>query len=372
MALALAASAPSQSVDIDAVVARLAPEVERSLLEGHIPSASVALVAGGEVLWTGGFGHANVWARTPATPSTVYLIGSTFKAMSTFALLQQMEQGKFELDQPVNKHLTAFQIRGEDPAHPISFRHLLTHTSGLPADFGGVPVWSGQLPPPLEEYLENALRVDRPPAARTEYSNLAYSLVGHLVGRFSGQGYRDYMQEHIFDALQMRDTAFELRPDMVERLAIPYRYNSETGAMQPVDLVRARVWPAGIVYGTIHDQANWLLANLNGGVLNGSRLISPTTFEEVMKVQFAQFSGPMSSGWGNDTTSYGLTWWITPDHDGERTFAHSGSVRGYTAFLAGNLDRKIGFAILTNGDRAHAHLIRLAKLSLELLRANMK
>jgi CubicO group peptidase (beta-lactamase class C family) len=75
----------------------------------------------------------NLWARTPAAPNTVYLIGSTFKAMSTIALLQQMEQGKFKLDDRVNDYLTDFKIQGEDPQHPVTFRHLLTHTSGCPA-----------------------------------------------------------------------------------------------------------------------------------------------------------------------------------------------------------------------------------------------
>ena len=94
--------ANAQTVDIDRVVAELEPEIQRTLIAGNIPSASIAIIAGDRVIWTGGYGYSNLWARTPATPSTVYLIGSTFKAMSTIALLQQMEQGKFKLDDRVN------------------------------------------------------------------------------------------------------------------------------------------------------------------------------------------------------------------------------------------------------------------------------
>ena len=136
--LTATAFADAQTVDIDRVVAELEPEIQRTLIAGNIPSASIAIIAGDRVIWTGGYGYSNLWARTPATPNTVYLIGSTFKAMSTIALLQQMEKGKFKLDDRVNDYLTDFKIQGEDPQHPVTFRHLLTHTSGLPGDFGRI------------------------------------------------------------------------------------------------------------------------------------------------------------------------------------------------------------------------------------------
>jgi len=188
----------AQTVDVDRVVAELEPEIQRMLLAGNIPSASIALIAGDKVVWSSGYGYSNLWARTPATPNTVYLIGSTFKAMSTIALLQQMEQGKFKLDDPVNNYLTDFKIQGEDPAHPVTFRHLLTHTSGLPADFGGFPVWGDTVPPSLDDYLRKSLKVNRLPLVRVEYSNMAFTLVGYLVQKFSGVPYKQYIQEQIF------------------------------------------------------------------------------------------------------------------------------------------------------------------------------
>jgi len=97
--------------------------------------------------------------------------------MSTFALLQQMEQGKFKLDDPVNTHLTEFKIQRDLPSNPVTFRHLLTHTSGLPADFGPCPVWSDHAPLPLRQYLRQSLRLQGPPLSTVIYSNLAYTLV---------------------------------------------------------------------------------------------------------------------------------------------------------------------------------------------------
>jgi CubicO group peptidase (beta-lactamase class C family) len=359
--------AVGQTVNVDRVVAELEPEIQRTLLAGNIPAASIALVSNDRVIWSGAYGYSNLWARTPASTNTVYLIGSTFKAMSTFALLQQMEQGKFQLDDPVNKYLTDFKIVGEDPQHPITFRHLLTHTSGLPGDFGAFPVWGDTVPPSLNDYLGKALKVTRAPLSKVEYSNLAFTLVAYLVQKFSGVPYKQYIQEHIFTPLEMNSTAFEPRPDMEERLSIPYVVDEKTGSQVGTVRVKASVWPAGIVYGTVLNQANWLICNLNGGVFKGKRLISEQTLEQVFTRQYDQFKGGIEGIWGNETAGFGLTWW-TEVRDGDRYFAHSGSVAGYTAFLLGNRDRKLGFAILTNGNRAHPHLFKLADKAIDLMK----
>ena len=364
---AVALVARAQTVNVDRVVAELEPEIQRMLLAGNIPSASIALVANDRVIWTNAYGYSNLWARTPATPNTVYLIGSTFKTMSTYALLQQYEQGKFKLDDPVNKYLTDFKIEGEDPQHPITFRHLLTHTSGLPTDFGAFPVWGDTVPPSLNDYLGKSLKVSRAPMVKVEYSNMAFTLVGYLVQKFSGVPFKQYIQEHIFTPMEMTSTAFEPRPDMEERLSIPYVVDEKTGSQVGTVRVKASVWPAGLVYGTVLNQANWLICNLNGGEFKGKHLISQQTVDQMMTRQYDQFKGGIEGIWGNETAGFGLTWW-TEVRDGDRYFAHSGSVAGYTAFLLGNRDRKLGFAILTNGNRAHPHLFKLADKAMDLMK----
>jgi CubicO group peptidase (beta-lactamase class C family) len=357
----------AQNIDIDRVISELEPEIQRAVLAGNLPSASIALIAGDRVIWTNAYGYSNLWARTPATPSTVYLIGSTFKAMSTIALLQQMEQGKFKLDDRVNDYLTDFKIQGEDPQHPVTFRHLLTHTSGLPADFGPFPVWGDTAPPTLEDYLRKSLKVASPPLKSVVYSNLAYTLVAYLVQKFSGVPYKQYIQEHIFTPLEMTSTAFEPRPDMEERLAIPYVVDEKTGGQVGTVRLKASVWPAGIVYGTVLNQANWLITNLNGGLFKDKRIISEQTLVQMFTRQYDQFKGRIEGIWGNETAGFGLTWW-TQVRDGDRYIAHSGSVPGYTAFLLGNRDRRLGIAILTNGNRAHQHLFKLADRAIDLMK----
>lgn len=367
IALAFVQYAAAQTINLDRVVAELEPEIQRALVEGKIPSASIALVSGDKVIWTGAYGYSNLWARTPATPSTTYLIGSTFKAMSTVALLQQMEQGKFKLDDRVNDYLTEFKIQKEDPKNPVTFRHLLTHTSGLPGGFGAFSVWGDTVPPPLEEYLSKSLVIDKPTGSVVVYSNIAYTLIGYLVQKFSRVPYKKYIQDNIFTPLEMTNTAFEPTPAMDERISMPYTVDEKTGSQVPAVRVKASVWPAGIVYGTIYDQANWLITNLNNGVFKGKRIISEKTMEQMFTRQYDQFKGGIEGIWGNETAGFGLTWW-SQVRDGDRYFAHSGSLSGYTAFLLGNRDRKFGFAILTNGNRAHPHLFKMADRAIDLMK----
>ena len=363
---ALSAPIFGQTIDVPRLAADLEPEIRRAMIEGKIPSAAIALVSGDKVIWTGSYGESNLWARTPATVNSVYLIGSTFKAMSTVALLQQMEQGKFKLDEPVSKYLD-FQIQNDDPKNPVTFRHLLTHTSGLTGDFGAVPVWSNDAPTPLKEYLRTSLKVHQPPMTKVEYSNAGFTLVGYLVEKFSGIPFRQYIQENVFKPLEMTSTAFDPTPDMDERLSVPYVVDEKTGRQTPVVRIRAAVFPAGIVYGTVLDQANWLILNLNEGVFKGKRIISESTMEQMFTRQYDQFKGGIEGIWGNETAGFGLTWW-TQVRDGDRYFAHSGSLAGYTAFLLGNRDRKLGFAILTNGNRSHPHLFKLADRAIDLMK----
>ena len=360
-------SAQSQEPGVARIVGRFEPEIRRAMLEGSIPSITVAITDREGELWSGAYGQSNLWARTPASTNTVYLIGSTFKAQSTVALLQQMEQGRFALDDPVSDHLDDLVIRGEDIERPVTFRHLLTHTSGMPVDFGPHAVWGTTAPLSLDEYLGDSLRVETPPLEGVVYSNMAYSLVGHLVEQFSGVPYRQYIRENVWEPLGMTATVFEPPPATAERLAVPYVPDSETGRNAPTTRVKANVWPAGIVYGTVHDQANWVRFNLGDGSWGDGRLLEAATLDEMHTLQYEQFAAePMGGGWGYDDPGYGLTWWVSSRGD-ERFFAHSGSVSGYTAFASGNRTRGFGVAFLTNGNRAHPHLVRLTRLVLDLM-----
>jgi CubicO group peptidase (beta-lactamase class C family) len=338
-----------------------------AMREARIPSMTVAVVRGNRLVLSQGFGQSNLWAKTPAAPETVYVIGSTFKAMSAFALLQLVDAGKLRLDDPVDRYLGGVTIRGEFSSQPITFRHILTHTSGLPTAFGPHPVWGDSVPEPLLSFLRGGvLKAGRPPLVQFEYSNLGFTLLAYLVQNITGTEFRRHVRENIFKPLEMTDTDFEPRPGMVERLAMPYVPDPKTGRQTAVAWTKADAWPAGVVYGTVQDLANWLIVNLNGGEFRGRRLLRPETLAEMHRRQYEKFGGPTDYGFGNETTGYGLAW-LTSVKAGEHYFAHSGSVAGYTAFLVGNLNRRTGCAVLTNGHKAHRQIAKMAEEILALL-----
>ncbi len=361
----LAAQVPSPEA-MDRVRTELEPEIRRAMVEGRIPSLTIALTAGDEIVWMAGYGESNLRTRTPATPETVYIIASTLKTMGATVLLQLMEEGHFELDDPIEPHLGDLELEGQDPDRPITFRHLLTHTSGLAGGFSPVPVWADTVPSPMEEFLQYGLRVRSVPEERVRYSNPAFTLIAHLIEEMTGSEFRKEMRKRIFHPLGMNSTDFSPSPAMEEVLAVPYRPDPDTGAQQPISRVRFAEWPAGGAWGTVENQARWIIASLNGGDFRGTRLLSEDTADLMQTRQFDRFTGPMAGGWGGRNAGYGLAWWTTTRR-GERYIAHSGSVGGYTAFIHGNRDRKLGVAILTNGQRAHPHLVRLSFLATDLM-----
>ena len=338
--------------------------VERELTAGEIPGASGAGVVGDRIVWSAGFGVANRWAGTPATPQTVYVIGSTFKSMVVAALMRQVDAGRIALDDPVDRYLDGLVIQGESRDHPITFRHLLTHTSGLGDAVGSASVWGDSLPLPVPVFLSHALRVSEPPLTAERYSNLAFVLVGHLIERLSGLAFRAYIRDSIWAPLAMSSTAFAPTPEMEERLAMPYVIDSAT--RRPVAAVRQKAvdYAAGMVYGTATDMAQWLVASLNSATYDGRRILTARSVAAMYTVQYQQFRGP-KAGWGDSATGFGLGWWLA-DRDGHRYIAHSGSVIGYTAFVEGCLTHRAGVVILTNGDHAHESMYRIAAAAMRL------
>jgi CubicO group peptidase (beta-lactamase class C family) len=353
-------------VDIDAVVKQLSPAIEEAMAAGNIPSLSIALVDRNSILWHKAFGYANVLKKVPAETDTMYLIGSTFKAQSTFALLQLVDEKKIALKDPVSKHLNDISIKGEDPDHPIRIWHLLTHSSGLTTDFGPHDVWGFSAPAATETYLKRALRVERKPEEKYEYSNRAYQLIAHIIEEVSGVPYRKYIQERLWDRLDMTEMTFSPRPNQYERMSIPYLFDDETKKRTPATWVKANIWAAGMVYGTIDDQAKWMMTNLNRGVYKDERVLSKKTFKKVMTQHFIDDEMNFRAFWGDDTSGVGLTWWLS-EIDGDTHFAHSGSVPGYTAWATGNLTEGFGVVLLTNGHRSHPHLSALADHALTFM-----
>ena len=309
---------------------------EKTLADNGVPSMSIALVRGDSIVWTAAFGYANMHTRTPATTETLYSTGSSFKSVTATAVMQLAEQGKLRLDDPINKYLGDARVK-DSSAKPVTFTHILSHWSGLTNGAETQPIWSRKLPKTLESFT-SALTWVRAPETKWEYNNFAYGTAGLLVQKISGVEYEQYIVDNILVPLGVTTPhPVYPSPEMVERMALPYSAGGNLGKPAPVAQVHFDVYPAGDIYLTAGDMARYLIAQLNGGVYHGHRILSEESVREMHKERF-----------GGD---YGFGFWMVHDTaSGHTLIHHGGAIQGQRAFLIGDLDAKVGVYYMTNSD----------------------
>lgn len=329
-------AAPNGKFDLQKTKTVLSGIIQKTLAQRGIPSMSIALVRGDSVVWKGAFGYANMRTKTPATTETLYSTGSSFKSVTATAIMQLAEQGKLKLDDPINNYLGDTRVQ-DQPEKPVTFTHILSHWSGLKSGAETQPIWSRKLPKTMEQFT-SALTSVRAPETKWEYNNFAYGTAGLLVQKISGMEYEKYMVENVLKPLGVTTPhPVYPSPDMVERLALPYAAGGSLGKPEPVAQVHFDVYPAGDIYLTAEDMARYLIAQLNGGVYHGARILSE---ESVRAMHEPRFGG-----------DYGFGFWMVKDSvSGHTLIHHGGAIAGQRAFLIGDLDARVGVYYMTNSD----------------------
>ena len=333
---ARAAIAQNGRFDLEKTKTVLSGLITQTLADNGIPSMSIALVRGDSIVWKAAFGYANMRMHTPATTETLYSTGSSFKSVTATAVMQLAEQGKLKLSDPINKYLGEDQVH-DMPENPVTFTTLLSHWSGLNAGAETKPIWSRKLPKTLEE-MTSSLHSVRPPETKWEYNNYGYGVAGLLVQKISGVEYEQYMLDHVLKPLGVTTPhPVYPSPDMVERMALPYKAGGSLGKPGPEVQVHFDVYPAGDIYLTPEDMARYLAMQLNGGVFHGTRILSE---ESVRAMHTPRFGG-----------DYGFGFWLVHDSaSGHTLIHHGGAIGGQRAFLIGDLDAHVGLYYMTNSD----------------------
>ena len=332
------ATAQGGRFDLEKTKTVLSGLIEKTLAENGIPSMSIALVRGDSIVWKAAFGYSNMRTRTPATTETLYSTGSSFKSATATAVMQLVEQGKIRLDDPINRYLGDAQVQDQlQSEKPVTFTHILSHWSGLKAGATIKPIWGRELPKTLEA-MTSSLYTIRAPETKYEYNNFAYGVAGLLVQKISGVEYEQYMVEHVLKPLGA-NTPHPVypTPEMVERMALPYRAGGSFGKPEPEAQVHFDVYPAGDIYLTAEDMARFLGAHLNGGVFNGNRILSAESMNMMHKPKFGG--------------TYGFGFWeIRDSASGHTLIHHGGAIPGQRAFMIGDLDARVGLYYMTNSD----------------------
>lgn len=307
-----------EKADLEAFFDGLIPlQMERSDVAG---ATVLVMKDGGQTLLKKGYGYRDVTKKTPVDPDTsMFRLASISKTFTWVSVMQLVEQGKLDLDADVNKYLD-FQIA---PAFgkPVTLRNLMTHTGGFEEVLDDIIFTDPKHTMPLGDFLKkNQPRRMYPPGKIPAYSNYGVGLGGYVVQRVANEPFEQYVSEHIFLPLGMKHSSFnepmttELAPDVSEG----YRNTTEKPAIGFEIFVPA---PAGGVSSTAADMGRFAMALLNGGELDGRRILKTETRDLMWTPQFRASDSlpPICMGfyqtWRNNLHFVG--------HDGDLVAFHS-------------------------------------------------
>jgi D-alanyl-D-alanine carboxypeptidase len=324
---------PPDPKDLPANIDRIANEV---LAATGVPSASVAAVSDGKVIYVHAYGNARLEPATPAKPEMRYSIGSISKQLTATAILLLAQDGKLTLDDPVGKYVPGL-TRGD----AITIRQILSHTSGYP-DYAPqdymIPEWEKPVSADalLARWARQALEFE--PGTKWQYSNTNYVIAGMIVEKVAGMPLVDLLTERVFKPLGMASVQNTDRQKLGDRDAQGY-FRRALGPLHPAPHEgQGWMYAAGELAMTAEDLAKWDAAVIRQAVL------SPESYRQL------ETEVVLASGAG---TRYGLGISVALVQ-GHRELRHNGEVSG---FVASNLvwpDDKLAVAVLTNQDASGA------------------
>jgi D-alanyl-D-alanine carboxypeptidase len=340
--------------------AELEKYLNRLVASGNPPGLSVVVVRDGEVAYNNAFGFSDGPRKVKATPDTVYHWWSMTKIPTAIAILQLQEQGKLDLDDVVTKHLPWFDVNyPSSDSPPISIRHLLQHSAGLPDPIPAMIGWvhysnkTYDQTEVLKKYMPEFNTLEFEPGTQAVYSNLNYMVLGAVIEAVSGQTYESYITEHILQPLGMLQTGFVYSRSMAEHgaagtLPLVHLYTPLLPTLlDPGALIRERagklLWlnrfsieatPSTGLIGSAPDVATFMMMYLNEGTLQGESVLSPES------VSLLTDTAPI------DGRGLG---WAVGESNGERYLEHMGGGAGFATTMRIYPEAGVGIAILANG-----------------------
>ncbi|HET7012040.1 MAG TPA: serine hydrolase domain-containing protein [Anaerolineales bacterium] len=289
-------------------------------------SGSVLIAQDGEVLLSRGYGSADRKLGISNTPHTRFFIGSVSKQFTAMAILILQSQGRLNVQDYICRYIEDCPAAWED----ITIHHLLTHTSGMivmPDDssYPETPITPREL---LARFEDAPL--DFHPGERHSYSNCGYWVLGTIIEQVSGQSYKDFIQQAIFEPLGMHDSGYD---QDARGLAVGYRDQHTVVPSQVID--SSFLYSAGALYSTVEDLYRWDQA------LYTEQLIS----RELLDQMFAPRASLYPDAVGSAAYGYG---WIVLDHMGRRMVGHGGALDGFRAWIFRYPDDRITIIVLSN------------------------
>ena len=311
--------------------------IEGQIAYRGLPGIAVGVVSDQDLVWTRGFGYANVSGKVPMTSTTKFRMASHSKLFAATAIMQLREEGKLRLDDPVVNYLPWFKARpaGDDDGS-ITIEQLLSHSSGMQREAGDH--WTSYEFPTSDQLRRLYPERQAPfaPSVRWKYSNLAYAIAGMLTEKVSGERWADYVDQNIFKPLEMTASSVDKN---VPGLAVPYGRRMPDGTREVLPFVDARGMAAATgITSNVEDMAKFVSAQFRRGPRGGNRILSSGSLREMHRVRSVEENWTSGTGLGFDINRI----------DGRTYVGHGGGYPGNTTQTLIQLDDKVGVIVLTN------------------------
>jgi len=351
---------PAKPTDYGKAIARLEQIADEELKRGLIPGVSIALVDDQQTVCARGFGLADKARRVPATPQTVYRVGSISKLFNAMAVMQLVEQGKLDLDKPVTGYDPQFRIVNPfDGSPPVTLRQLLCHRSGMVRES---PV-GGYFDPSQPTIAATVASLSPcvlvyPPGTRTKYSNIGATVAGHVVEHAAGMPFAEYQRKHLLEPMGMHGSAFLVNAEIRKRLAAGAMEVADgRGGFRTIEAPHFELGtiPAGNLYTTAEDLARFVRVLLAGGRAGQRQLLKPETLRQMFTVQLSA-----------EKSGFGLGFHVGRFRR-HAAVTHMGAVYGFTSSVTVLPEEKLGVVVLANADITTGPVHKLNDLALGLL-----
>lgn len=306
--------------------------IESKMRLPRIPGLALAIVKDDQIVYLKGYGRADQSGR-PLTPQTPLILGSITKSFTALAVMQLVEDGKVELDDPLRKYIPWFRTADANASGEITIRQLLHQTSGLPM-LREPQFWTEQDPGALERVVRfvSDRQMSFPPGRGFEYSNVNYEALGLVVQTVSGVSYEDYVRQNIFAPLEMKNSFASQDEALKHGLAMGHRwwYGFPVAKMFPYN--RAEL-PAGYLISSAEDMGHYVIAELNGGRYGNSSVLSR---EGIALTHTAP--APVTYAMG----------WEVVDVDGHRLINHQGGTGTFQTSVFFDPEERVGVFVGAN------------------------
>ena len=319
--------------------------ISKAMDDFHVMGLSVAVIKKNEVIFSKGYGYQDFAAKKPVTEHTIFPIASCTKPFASALVGMAVEEKKLELNKPAHNYLPGFNLNSDELTQKATIKNLLTHSTGLP---GHDWAWTFNTNYPSEVYLQRIkfLETSQPLGTKFQYSNFSYFVLGVLAEKIYNKTWTEVVTEKILQPLGMNNTVASYTSlKSREKLAKTYAYRDsfkleETKQMD--DLLAA-----GSMLSTAGDLAQWLKMWVNGGLVNGKRILPAGYINKAISPEIVASSEINAQSVDEPVINMGLGWFLS-SYRGYYRAHHTGNLAGYSSSVSFFPFDSLGIVVLVN------------------------